>query len=145
MVIKMTKVNNNKSDENTKEKAIWHEKKDVRRQWHHMISIMKTYFDLPSNLSEFILDIQLYSPREYDNTQTEPRIWLTCPKNNMGINLMLYSVKLENKYGMVSNEDAIEVFSEYMKYYSLHQDEFTFTNDFEHEYTIKIKFEVSNR
>ena len=133
-----------KEDKN-KERCIWHEKKDVKRQFENMLEIMGVYCKLPKSATKFVLDLQLYAEKE-NTEQTAPRIWLTSDDSRMGIHLMLYSVDLENKYGKVSNEDAIEVFSEYMKYYAQHSEEFKYDNyDGSYQYSIEIQFEISNR
>lgn len=127
-----------------KDMCIWHEKKDVGRNFEHMLDIMKVYCNLPSSATKFTLDLQLF--KETENRKTEPRIWLTSDDSRMGIHLMLYSVDLKNKYGQISNEDAIEVFSEYMKYYAQHSEEFKYDNhDGSYQYSIEIQFEISNR
>lgn len=127
------------------EMCIWHEKKDVGRQFKQMLEIMQVYCKLPKSATKFILDLQLY-PVQEDREPTAPRIWLTSNDSSMGIHLMLYSVDLENEYGKVSNEDAFEIFSEYMKYYSQHSEDFTYDNyDGSFQYSIDIQFEVSNR
>ena len=127
-----------------KKLEVWHEKKDTKRQFEHMLDVMQTYCKLPKTVDKFVLDLQLY-PKKEDKEQTSPRIWLTAPKNNMGVHLMLYGIELENKHGKVSNEDAIEVFSEYMKYYAQNQDKFKYENSLGTEWSIEITFEISNR
>ena len=136
----------NKEQKDKKNVATWHEKKDVSRQFKQMLEIMQMYCKIPRSATKFILDLQLYKEDEYTKKQPHPRIWLTSSDSSMGINLMLYSVDLENKYGQISNEDAIEIFSEYMKYYAQHSEDFTYPNhDNSYNYSIDIKFEVSNR
>lgn len=142
----MTTKEEREKEKKAKERAVWHEKKDISRQFKQMLEIMQIYCKIPRSATKFVLDLQLYKEDEYTNKQPHPRIWLTSNDSSMGINLMLYSVDLENKYGQVSNEDAIEIFSEYMKYYAQHSEDFTYPNyDNSYNYRIDIKFEVSNR
>lgn len=133
-------------EDKQKNLAVWHEKKDVNRQMKEMIEIMKMYCKIPRSATNFVFDLQLYKKNEDTGKQAHPRIWLTSNDSSMGIHLMLYSVDLTNKYGQISNEDAIEVFSEYMKYYVEHSEDFTYPNyDGSYDYSIDIKFEISNR
>ena len=133
-------------EDKQKNRAIWHEKNDVKRQMKQMLEIIQMYCKMPRSTTKFTFDLQLYKENEDTNKQTHPRIWLTSNDSSMGIHLMLYSVDLENKYGQISNEDAIEIFSEYMKYYAQHSEDFTYPNhDGSYNYSIDIKFEISNR
>ena len=123
--------------------ATEHEKRCVKDEFKKMLEIIYMYYKL-DGITNFVLDLQIYG-----NTysETEPRIWLSAPKNHLGINLMLYSVKLCTCNEKVPNNEAIEVFTEYMKFYSENEELFILYNDEEDSYkpTAKITFEVSNR
>lgn len=95
------------------------------------------------NLTKFVLDLQIYSAEE-NIGQTESRIWLKCPKNDLGISLALYSVKLCSYDGMVTNDDVIDVFAEYQKFYVENIDKFIVKTDYG-ERTIDFSFEISMR
>ena len=118
-------------------------KRCVADEFKNMLDIIYLYYKL-DDIHDFVLDLQLY---EGSYKETEPRIWLSAPDNHMGIRLMLYSVKLKSCDEIVPNEKAIEVFSEYMKFYSENQELFKLWHDETDNYqpTASITFEVSNR
>lgn len=121
-------------------------KRHIADEFDNMIEIIQLYYKIDS-ITDFKLDLQLYPPNEYSGTQTEPRIWLSAPDNHLGVNLMLYSVKLCDCDNIVPNEMAFEVYSEYMKYYSTNQELFKLWHNKNENYkpTANITFEISNR
>lgn len=140
----MTTKEEREKEKKAKERAVWSEKKDVSRQWGHMLEIMKTYCKLPKSATKFVLDLQLYKKDKDTNKQAHPRIWLTSDDSRMGIHLMLYSIDFEDEH--ISNENVIDIFSEYMRYYAQNSEKFKYDNyDGSFQYSIEIKFEISNR
>ena len=120
-------------------------KRHIADEFANMIEIIQLYYKIDS-ITNFKLDLQLYSESKYSG-QTEPRIWLSAPDNHLGVNLMLYSVKLCDVDNLVPNEMAFEIFSEYMKYYSENQELFKLWHNENENYkpTASIIFEISNR
>ena len=110
-----------------------------------MIEIIQLYYKIDS-ITDFKLDLQLYSENKYSG-QTEPRIWLSAPDNHLGVNLMLYSIKLCDVDNIVPNSMAFDIFSGYMKYYSENQELFKLWHDENENYKpiASITFEISNR
>lgn len=123
--------------------SVEYQKMQVKSEFLKMIEIMQLYFKLDS-IHDFKLDLQIYPQDKYE---TEPRIWLSAPNNHLGINLMLYSVKLSDCDGKVPNERAVEVFSEYMSFYQANEDLFELWHDKKDNWkpTASITFEISNR
>lgn len=119
-----------------------YQKRCVKQEFEKMIEIMQLYYKL-DGIHEFVLDLQIYN----NNRGTEPRVWLSAPNNHLGINLMLYSVKLDSADEIVPNDKAIEVFSEYMAFYSKNEQLFELWHDENDNYKpiAKITFEISNR
>lgn len=122
--------------------TVQYQKNRVKDNFLKMIEIMQLYYKLHS-IHEFVLDLQVYN----DDRGTEPRVWLSAPKNHLGVNLMLYSVKLNDCDGNVPNERAVEVFSEYMSFYQANEDLFELWHNESDNYKpiAEIKFEISNR
>ena len=120
-------------------------KKHIADEFANMIEIIQLYYKI-DDITDFILDLQLYPVNKYSG-QTEPRIWLCAPNNHLGVNLMLYSVKLCDTDCIVPNEMAFEIYSEYMKYYSENQELFELWHNKNENYkpTASITFEISNR
>lgn len=116
---------------------IEYQKHMIESNFDELIEIMKLYCKF-KDVTNFILDLQIYN--NTDNS-TEPRIWLSAQKDDLGINLMLYSINLHG----IANENACEVFSEYMQYYAINENKFKTTTKYNFETTFKISFEVSNR
>lgn len=123
--------------------SVEYQKMQVKSEFLKMIEIMQLYFKL-DNIHKFKLDLQIYQQDKYE---TEPRIWLSAPNNHLGINLMLYSVKLSDCDGKVPNEKAVEVFSEYMSFYQANEELFELWHDKKDNWkpTASITFEISNR
>lgn len=107
-----------------------------------IVKICSVYAEM-EDITEFVLDLQVYSENEYTG-KTESRIWLTCPKNRLGISLSLYSIKLCNSDEILSDEDAMDVFGAYQKFYALNKDKFQVKTHFG-EKTVKFSFEISMR
>lgn len=122
--------------------TVQYQKNRVEDNFLKMIEIMQLYYKLHS-IHEFVLDLQIYN----DNRDTEPRVWLSAPKNHLGVNLMLYSVKLNDCDGNVPNNRAVEVFSEYMNFYAQNEPLFELWHNENDNYKpiAEIKFEISNR
>ena len=122
--------------------SVEYQKRQVESEFAKMIEIMQLYFKLDS-IHDFTLDLQIY----HDKYNSEPRVWLSAPNNHLGINLMLYSVKLSDCDGNVPNERAVEVFSEYMSYYQANEDLFELWHDKNDNWKpiANITFEISNR
>jgi hypothetical protein len=120
-------------------------KRHIADEFANMIEIIQLYYKIDS-ITDFKLDLQLYPASKYSG-QTEPRIWLSAPDNHLGVNLMLYSVKLCDTDCIVPNEMAFEIYSEYMKYYSENQELFKLWHNENDNYkpTASITFEISNR
>ena len=118
-------------------------KNQVENEFKTMIEIMQLYYKI-DDIHDFVLDLQIY---ENEYSETEPRIWLSAPENHLGVRLMLYSVKLDCCDEKVPNDKAIEVFSEYMKFYSANQDLFKLWHKEDDNWkpTATITFEISNR
>lgn len=131
--------------ENELKETIRYLKNNVKDEFKNMIEIMQLYYKI-DHISDFVLDMQLYSKDKY-SSETEPRIWLSAPKNHLGVNLMLYSVKLCDSENKVPNEMAFEIFSEYLKFYSENEELFELWHNENDNYkpTAKIRFEISNR
>lgn len=104
----------------------------IENNFKKILKIIALYYDL-DYISEFVLDLQVYN----DKYNTEARIWLTAPNNHLGINLMLYSIKLND----IENKEAIEVFSEYMKFYAQNSELFKTKDGLK----FNLSFEISNR
>lgn len=122
--------------------TVEYQKSCVKREFEKMIEIMQLYYKI-AHIHEFVLDLQIYN----DGRGTEPRVWLSAPKNHLGINLMLYSVTLDDSDGVVPNERAVEVFSEYMAFYANNEELFELWHKKSDNYKpiAEIKFEISNR
>lgn len=122
--------------------TVEYQKKSVKKEFERMIEIMQLYYKI-ADICEFVLDLQIYN----DGRGTEPRVWLSAPNNHLGINLMLYSVKLDDSDGIVPNERAVEVFSEYMAFYANNEELFKLWHKESDNYKpiAEIKFEISNR
>lgn len=122
--------------------TVEYQKTCVKKEFKKMIEIMQLYFKL-DDIHDFKLDLQIYN----DGRGTEPRVWLSAPNNHLGINLMLYSVKLSDCDGNVPNERAVEVFSEYMSFYQANRDLFELWHDKNDKWKpiANITFEISNR
>lgn len=123
--------------------TVQYQKSQVKHEFKKMIEIMQLYYKL-SSIHSFELSLQIYPQDKYE---TEPRIWLSASDNSLGINLMLYSVKLSDCDGKVPNERAVEVFSEYMAFYQANENLFELWHDKEDSWkpTASITFEISNR
>lgn len=123
--------------------SVEYQKKKVESEFKKMIEIMQLYFKL-DNIHEFKLDLQIYPENKYE---TEPRIWLSAPDNNLGINLMLYSIKLKVCDSKIPNNKAVEVFSEYMSFYQANEDLFELWHDRKDNWKpiASITFKISNR
>lgn len=123
-------------------------KNQVEEEFKNMLDIMRLYYQIDS-ITDFILDIQLYSQREYSTEPTEARIWLSAPENHLGVNLQLYSIKLSDCDNKITDKaTALEIFNSYISYYGLNQDDFkAIAKPKKSEYNPKfnIQFEVSNR
>ena len=105
-----------------------------------LLKIMNVYYDL-EYISDFILDLQLYSKTKYRNN--EARIWLKGNNTrNMGIKLMLYSINLNDNLTDLSHKEAVHIFNEYISFYALNESLFKVKNN---DYHFNISFEVSNR
>ena len=122
--------------------TVQYQKSQVKCEFKKMIEIMQLYFKL-DDIHDFKLDLQIYN----DGRGTEPRVWLSAPNNHLGINLMLYSVKLSDCDGKVPNERAVEVFSEYMSFYQANENLFELWHNKEDNWkpTASIAFKISNR
>ena len=123
--------------------SVEYQKRQVESEFAKMIEIMQLYYKLDM-IHDFKLDLQIYPQDKYE---TEPRIWLSNQSNHLGINLMLYSIKLSDCDGNVPNERAVEVFSEYMSFYQANEDLFELWHDENDNYKpiASITFEISNR
>ena len=123
--------------------SVEYQKSQVKFEFNKMIEIMQLYYKL-SSIHSFELSLQIYPQDKYE---TEPRIWLSASDNSLGINLMLYSVKLSDCDGKVPNERAVEVFSEYMSFYQANEDLFELWHNKEDNWkpTASIAFKISNR
>ena len=122
--------------------SVQYQKSQVKYEFKKMIEIMQLYYKI-AHIHDFVLDLQIYN----DSKDAEPRIWLSAPKNRLGISLMLYSVKLSDCDGNVPNERAVEVFSEYMSFYQANEDLFELWHDKNDNWKpiANITFEISNR
>lgn len=123
--------------------TVQYQKSQVKHEFKKMIEIMQLYYKL-SSIHSFELSLQIYPQDKYE---TEPRIWLSASDNSLGINLMLYSVKLSDCDGKVPNERAVEVFSEYMSFYQANENLFELWHNKEDNWkpTASITFKISNR
>lgn len=123
--------------------TVQYQKSQVKYEFKKMIEIMQLYYKL-SSIHNFELSLQIYPQDKYE---TEPRIWLSASENSLGINLMLYSIKLSDCDGKVPNERAVEVFSEYMSFYQANEDLFELWHNKEDNWkpTASIAFKISNR
>lgn len=123
--------------------SVEYQKSQVKFEFNKMIEIMQLYYKL-SSIHSFELSLQIYPQDKYE---TEPRIWLSASDNSLGINLMLYSVKLSDCDGKVPNERAVEVFSEYMSFYQANENLFELWHNKEDNWkpTASIAFKISNR
>lgn len=123
--------------------TVQYQKSQVKYEFKKMIEIMQLYYKL-SSIHSFELSLQIYPQDKYE---TEPRIWLSAPDNSLGINLMLYSVKLSDCDGKVPNKRAVEVFSEYMSFYQANESLFELWHNKEDNWkpTASIAFKISNR
>lgn len=117
-------------------------KSNVKENYEKMLDIIYLYYKT-DDITDFKLDLQLYS-QEY---KSEPRIWLINKNNKLGINLMLYSIKLCSYDEILKNEDAIDVFSEYMRFYYKNKELFTLWKNKNDDWkpTASITFGISNR
>ena len=128
----------------------------VEDEFNNILKIVGVYAEL-KGISDYVLDLQIYKPRDEHSEKTESRIWLTTDGNsinsgkNLGINLMLYSINLKTfSDGIATDEEAIEIFAEYQKYFAMNQDKFVvkhYNDVLEEEVETKIyfKFEISPR
>ena len=114
----------------------------LESNFRKILKICQMYAEM-ENLTDFVLDLQIYSAKEHIG-KTESRIWLNCPKNDLGLSLALYSIKLCSYDGMVTDDDVIDVFAQYQKFYVENIDKFIVKTDYG-ERTIDFSFEISMR